>query len=81
MRGTDNLNWTTSGDASNGRAGTNDYVGFISTLESPYTMKPGKLSKMKIAFDLSAATNFFEAGGQDCYITPSSPSVTVSFVD
>jgi len=78
MRGTNNLDGTTSGDASNGSSGTNTYMAFISELTSPFTMKAGSIPQMKIAFDLSAATNF---PASNCTVSPASPSVTVTFLN
>ena len=78
MRGTNNLDGTTSGDASNGNAGTNTYMAFIPELTSPFTMKAGSIPQMKIAFDLSAATNF---PASNCTVSPASPSVTVTFLN
>ena len=78
MRGTNNLDGTTSGDASNGDAGTNTYMAFIAELTSPFTMKAGSIPQMKIAFDLSAATNF---PASNCTVSPASPSVTVTFLN
>jgi len=78
MRGTNNLDGTTSGDASNGSSGTNTYMAFISELTSPFTMKAGSIPQMKIAFDLSAATNF---PASNCTVSPASPTVTVTFLN
>jgi hypothetical protein len=78
MRGTNNLDGTTSGDAANGSAGTNTYMGFITQLTSPFTMKAGSIPQMKIAFDLSTAVNF---PASNCTVSPSSPSVTVTFLN
>ena len=78
MRGTNNLDGTTGGDASNGNAGTNTYMAFIAELTSPFTMKAGSIPQMKIAFDLSAATNF---PASNCTVSPDSPSVTVTFLN
>jgi len=78
MRGTNNLDGTTSGDASNGNSGTNTYMAFIAELTSPFTMKAGSIPQMKIAFDLSAATNF---PASNCTVSPASPSVTVTFLN
>ena len=78
MRGTNNLDGTTSGDASNGNSGTNTYMAFIAELTAPFTMKAGSVPQMKIAFDLSAATNFPAA---NCTVSPASPSVTVTFLN
>ena len=78
MRGTNNLDGTTSGDASNGNSGTNTYMGFIAELTAPFTMKAGSIPQMKIAFDLSAATNF---PASNCTVSPASPSVTVTFLN
>ena len=78
MRGTNNLDGTTSGDASNGSAGTNTYMGFITQLTSPFTMKAGSIPQMKIAFSLSTAVNF---PASNCTVSPSSPSVTVTFLN
>ena len=78
MRGTNNLDGTTSGDASNGNSGTNTYMAFIAELTSPFTAKAGSIPQMKIAFDLSAATNFPAA---NCTVSPASPSVTVTFLN
>ena len=78
MRGTNNLDGTTSGDASNGNSGTNTYMAFIAELTSPFTMKAGSIPQMKIAFDLSSATNF---PASNCTVSPASPSVTVSFLN
>ena len=78
MRGTNNLDGTTSGDASNGNSGTNTYMAFIAELTAPFTMKAGSIPQMKIAFDLSAATNF---PASNCTVSPASPSVTVTFLN
>ena len=78
MRGTNNLDGTTSGDAANGNAGTNTYMAFIAELTSPFTAKAGSIPQMKIAFDLSAATNFPAA---NCTVSPASPTVTVTFLN
>ena len=78
MRGTNNLDGTTSGDAANGNAGTNTYMAFIAELTAPFTMKAGSIPQMKIAFDLSAATNF---PASNCTVSPASPSVTVTFLN
>ena len=80
MRGTNNLDGTTSGDASNGSSGTNTFMAFIAELTSPFTMKAGSIPQMEIAFDLSAATNF-PAGSNDCTVSPASPAVTVNFLN
>ena len=78
MRGTNNLDGTTSGDASNGNSGTNTYMAFIAELTAPFTMKAGSVPQMKIAFDLSAATNF---PASNCTVSPASPAVTVTFLN
>ena len=79
MRGTDNIDGTTSGDAANGNSGINKtYLAFIAELTAPFTMKAGSVPQMKIAFDLSAATNFPAA---NCTVSPASPSVTVTFLN
>jgi len=78
MRGTNNLDGTTSGDASNGNSGTNTYMAFIAELTSPFTAKAGSIPQMKIAFDLSSATNF---PASNCTVSPASPSVTVTFLN
>ena len=78
MRGTNNLDGTTSGDASNGNSGTNTYMAFIAELTAPFTTKAGSIPQMKIAFDLSAATNF---PASNCTVSPASPSVTVTFLN
>ena len=78
MRGTNNLDGTTSGDAANGNAGTNTYMAFIAELTSPFTAKAGSIPQMKIAFDLSAATNF---PASNCTVSPASPAVTVTFLN
>ena len=78
MRGTNNLDGTTSGDASNGNSGTNTYMAFIAELTSPFTAKAGSIPQMKIAFDLSAATNF---PASNCTVSPASPAVTVTFLN
>ena len=44
-------------------------------------MKAGSIPQMKIAFSLTLAANFFNGGGQSCYITPSFPDVTVTFLN
>lgn len=81
MHGTSNIDGTTSGDAAAGASGTNDYVAFIITLTEPYTKKQGKMPQLQIAFSLTGAADFDDAGGATCYVTPSSPSVTVTFVE
>ena len=78
MRGTNNLDGTTGGDASNGDAGDNTYMGFITELTAPFTMKAGSIPQMKIAFDLSAATNF---PASNCTVSPASPVVKVTFLN
>jgi len=78
MRGTNNLDGTTGGDAANGNSGTNTYMGFISELTAPFTAKAGSIPQMKIAFDLSAATNF---PASNCTVSPASPAVTVTFLN
>ena len=82
MHGTNNLDGTTSGDASNGNSGTNShtYVAFITPLTSSFTMKPGTIPQMKIAFDLSGAVNF-PAGGTNCTVSPASPVVKITFIN
>ena len=71
----------TSGDAAAGASGTNDYVAFIITLTEPYTKKQGKMPQLQIAFSLTGAADFDDTGGATCLVTPSSPSVTVTFVE
>ena len=79
MRGTDNIDGTTSGDAANGNSGVDKtYLAFIAELTAPFTMKAGSIPQMKIAFDLSAATNF---PASNCTVSPASPSVTVTFLN
>ena len=78
MRGTNNLDGTTGGDAANGSAGTNTYVGFIAELTEPFTMKAGSIPQMKIAFDLAAAVNF---PASNCTVSPAAPVVTVTFIN
>ena len=79
MRGTDNIDGTTSGDAANGNSGVDKtYLAFIAELTSPFTAKAGAIPQMKIAFDLSAATNF---PASNCTVSPASPSVTVTFLN
>ena len=80
MHGTNNLDGSTTGDAANADAGDNTYVAFISELTAPFTMKPGVIPQMKIAFDLSAAVNF-PAGGSNCTVSPATPVVTVTFLN
>ena len=79
MRGTDNIDGTTSGDAANGNSGVDKtYLAFIAELTSPFTAKAGAIPQMKIAFDLSAATNF---PASNCTVSPASPAVTVTFLN
>jgi len=78
MRGTNNLDGTTGGDASNGDSGDNTYMAFIAELTSPFTAKAGSIPQMKIAFDLSEATNF---PSNDCTVSPAAPAVSVTFLN
>jgi hypothetical protein len=80
MHGTSNIDGTTSGDAAAGASGTNDYVAFIITLTEPYTKKQGKMPQLQIAFSLTGAADFDDTGAA-CLVMPSSPSVTVTFVE
>jgi len=78
MHGTNNLDGTTTGDAADADAGDHTYVAFITALTTSFTMKPGVIPQMKIAFDLSSAVNF---PASNCTVSPSAPVVTVSFIN
>jgi hypothetical protein len=79
MHGTNHIDGNTIGDDASGILSAKNYVGFIVTLETPFTMPAGNMPAINVAFSLTDSANFFEAGGSDCAITPSAPSVKVTF--
>ena len=84
MSGTDVIDGSVSAnDEPAGDAVDSDtpYIKFRIALATPYTKKQGKMPQLQIAFSLTGAADFDDTGGATCLVMPSSPSVTVTFVE
>jgi hypothetical protein len=57
------------------------YIKFRIALATPFTLKPGKMPNVQVAFSLTNAVSFSEGGGTDCLVTPNAPAVAITFVE
>lgn len=88
MSGTDVIDGSVSAnDEPAGDAVDSDtpYIKFRIALATPFTLKPGRMPNVQVAFSLTDAVSFFDynganAGG-DCGVTPNAPSVSITFVE
>ena len=85
MSGTDVIDGSVSAnDEPAGDAVDSDtpFIKFRIALATPFTLKPGRMPNVQVAFSLTDAVSFFEAeDGTDCLVTPNAPSVSITFVE
>ena len=84
MSGTDVIDGSvSSNDEPAGDAVDSDtpYIKFRIALATPFTLKPGKMPNVQVAFSLTNAVSFSEGGGTDCLVTPNAPAVAITFVE
>ena len=82
MNGTDAINGTVTANeepAGDPVDGDTPYIKFRVELGAPFTLKPGKLSTVQVAFDLTDAVQFDDAA--DCLVWPNEPTVSIKFFD
>jgi len=86
MSGTDVIDGSVSAnDEPAGVDSDTPYIKFRIALATPFTLKPGRMPNVQVAFSLTDAVSFFDyngagAGGA-CSITPNAPSVSITFVE
>lgn len=88
MSGTDVIDGSVSAnDEPAGDAVDSDtpYIKFRIALATPFTLKPGRMPNVQVAFSLTDAVSFFDyngaTSGGDCGVTPNAPSVSITFVE
>ena len=55
------------------------YIKFRIELDTPFTLKPGKMPNVQVAFDLTDAVQFDDAAA--CLVYPNAPTVSIKFVE
>ena len=55
------------------------YLKFRVELGTPFTLKPGKMPNVQVAFDLANAVQFDDAAA--CLVWPNAPAVSITFVE
>ena len=55
------------------------YIKFRVELGTPFTLKPGKMPNVQVAFDLTDAVQFDDAAA--CLVYPNAPTVSIKFVE
>ena len=88
MSGTDVIDGSVSAnDEPAGDAVDSDtpYIKFRIALATPFTLKPGRMPNVKVAFSLTDSISFFDYNGEEdggaCGVTPNAPSVSITFVE
>ena len=82
MSGTDVIDGSVSAnDEPAGVDSDTPYIKFRIALATPFTLKPGKMPNVQVAFSLTNAVSFSEGGGTDCLVTPNAPAVAITFVE
>lgn len=56
------------------------FIKFRVALATPFTLKPGKMPNVQVAFSLANAVNFDNTGGT-CLVSPNAPTVAITFVE
>jgi hypothetical protein len=57
------------------------FIKFRVALATPFTLKPGKMPNVQVAFSLANAVNFANTGGGTCLVSPNAPAVAITFVE
>ena len=61
------------------------YIKFRIALATPFTLKPGRMPNVQVAFSLTDAVSFFDYNGASaggaCGVTPNAPAVSITFVE
>ena len=57
------------------------FIKFRVALATPFTLKPGKMPNVQVAFSLANAVNFANTGGGTCLVSPNAPTVAITFVE
>jgi hypothetical protein len=88
MSGTDVIDGSVSAnDEPAGDAVDSDtpYIKFRIALATPFTLKPGRMPNVQVAFSLTDAVSFFDYNGASeggaCGVTPNAPAVSITFVE
>ena len=82
MSGTDVIDGSVSAnDEPAGVDSDTPYIKFRIALATPFTLKPGRMPNVQVAFSLTDAVSFSEIEGTDCLVTPNAPAVAITFVE
>jgi hypothetical protein len=82
MSGTDVIDGSVSAnDEPAGVDSDTPYIKFRIALATPFTLKPGKMPNVQVAFSLTDAVNFANTGGGTCLVLPNAPAVAITFVE
>lgn len=57
------------------------FIKFRVALATPFTLKPGKMPNVQVAFSLANAVNFANTDGGTCLVSPNAPAVAITFVE
>jgi len=57
------------------------FIKFRVALATPFTLKPGKMPNIQVAFSLANAVNFANTDGGTCLVSPNAPAVAITFVE
>jgi len=82
MNGTDAINGTVTANeepAGDPVDGDTPYIKFRVELGTPFTLKPGKMPNVQVAFNLTNAVQFDDAAA--CLVWPNAPVVSITFVE
>ena len=82
MNGTDAIDGSVGADeepAGDPVDGDTPYIKFRIELTTPFTLKPGKMPNVQVAFNLTDAVQFDDAAA--CLVWPNAPSVSITFVE
>ena len=82
MNGTDAIDGSVGADeepAGDPVDGDTPYIKFRIELSTPFTLKPGKMPNVQVAFNLTDAVQFDDAAA--CLVWPNAPSVSITFVE
>ena len=81
MSGTDVIDGSVSAnDEPAGVDSDTPYIKFRIALATPFTLKPGKMPNVQVAFSLANAVNFATTAGA-CSVSPNAPAVAITFVE
>ena len=82
MNGTDAIDGTVTANeepAGDPVDGDTPYIKFRVELGTPFTLKPGKMPNVQVAFNLTNAVQFDDAAA--CLVWPNAPVVSITFVE